>query len=219
MRLFKAHLTTAACTLILCGTCYAEGAGFISFKPLFADVNSSAAGLEAIMPHFILKDTNNDGYSETMTFNYDIYKIGTTQKLYSTTLKSAALPAVTCTNPQWKEGYHHEPVFVRTGKWVATGNNLIMECGSQIGEDVEAYNTFIYMADTSVQGGVIRTLTIKNTELKTLELFDYNADGQSDLVITLLKNSDNKTYARILAKNITSWATIADTTYLVHEEP
>lgn len=212
----KVLIPAAACTLLFAGTSQAEG--FISFKPLLVNINSSA-GIETIMPHFILKDSNSDGFSESMTYYYDVYKYASTTKLYSTTAKSAATPAVTCTNPYWKEAYHSEPVFVRSGKWVATGNNLVMECESQANGHVEAYNTFIYMADASLQGGVTRTLTVNNAELKSLELLAYDSDTQLDLVATVLTNSSNKTYARIIVKNITTWATIADKTYLVHQEP
>jgi hypothetical protein len=71
------------------------------------------------------------------------------------------------------------------------------------------------MADVSKAGGAVRTLTLKNADLSSLELGDYNGDGKIDLIACMSIHAQTTTKLRILVKNINTWATISDKTYPV----
>jgi hypothetical protein len=185
----------------------------VKIASLLANINAGYAGAEVIMPYFKYSDANNDGYYESLTFWHNIYQNNTTTKLYSNTAKAASFPAVSCTNPYWKESYSN-PQFVRSSSWVITGNDMTMECESPSGHN-ESHNTFIYSANSASATGVVNTFIVNNARLNSVELADYNSDGVQDLIITMNPQGVTTDQVRVVVKNISNWSTISDKTYVV----
>jgi len=208
-----AVLAAAVTLFSLSSTALADDT-FLSVKPLIADVTAISDKSEVIIPHFIRKDVNTDGIAESMSIRYDIFANNSLTKLYSTTAKFGNFPAVPCTTPLWAETYH-EPTFVRSGNWVATGNMMVTECQSQQEGNREAQNAFIYVANVGQAGGAAWILSIPNALLKSLELVDYNGDGINELVAMMIVEADGVMKSRILAKNIQTGVTVADKTYVI----
>jgi hypothetical protein len=191
---------------------------FIDMTSLVANVNAKSPGKEVIVPYFRFNDANGDDLSESLTIWYNVFKYNSTTKLYNSTPKTCAYPVVTCSKPLYVENEEDGVKFIRSGNWMITGINLQMECYSA-SDDGEAYNTFIYMADVSKAGGAVRTLTLKNADLSSLELGDYNGDGKIDLIAGMSIHTQTTTKLRILVKNINTWATISDKTYPISNQP
>jgi hypothetical protein len=181
--------------------------------PLFANVNASSAGAEVIMPYLQQNDSNRDGFYESLTYSYTVYKNNTNTKLYSSTAKTGWYPTVSCPYPKSRDSYTR-PQFIRSGKWVVTGHDLNMECYGNTGYD-ELHHTFVYVADVSNAGGVVNTLTINRARLEAVELVDYNSDGTSELMISMHPEGTVVHQLRIVVKNLTTWATISDRIYNV----
>jgi hypothetical protein len=193
---------------------------FISVKPLIADINGNNDGVEIVAPRFTLSDKDQNGVLDTMNIRYDVYPITPSPtpttvppKLYSTAGKIGAFPATPCQDPQWSEAYH-EPIFARSGNWVATGNMMIAECGTLSGEQ-DIQNAFVYVADASQAADPARawTISIPNAILKSMEIIDYDQNGSNELMIMAIKESAGVVRGRIIIKNIETGDTISDVLY------
>lgn len=171
--------TVVALSIVFALSLPAAADEFLDLRPLIGNVTGTSPGSEVIAPYFRCNDANSDDICESVTVWYNIYKNNSTIKLYNSTPKTCSYPAVTCTAP-FDIDQDDSPKFIRTGKWMVTGMSLQTECESYAG-DGEAYYTFIYMADVSKAAGVVRTLFIKNAEMNSMELSDYNSDGIADL--------------------------------------
>jgi hypothetical protein len=181
--------------------------------PLFANVNTSYAGAEVIMPYLQQNDSNRDGHYESLTFYYNVYRNNTNTKLYSSTAKTGWYPTVTCATPRWWDTYTR-PQFLRSGKWVVTGHGLTMECENSTGSG-ESHTTFVYVADVSKAGGTVNTLTVNRARLEAVELVDYNSDGTNELMVSMHPEGSVVHQLRIVIKNLTTWATVSDRIYNV----
>jgi len=191
---------------------------FISMAPLIGEVNAGSPGVEFIMPHFIAVDANNDGVAEQMSFKNDISANNSKNKLYSSKKRTADYPDITplCTDPLWAESYPN-PIFVRSGKWMVTGVQMISECYSATEGDQDAENAFIYIADVSAQGGTVKTVKMDGTSLIGLDLVDADGNGTEDLMISVIIEQETRDLARVYFMDLESQQVISNNLFNVSQ--
>lgn len=67
---------------------------FLDVSRLYGDFNVGSAGNELAVPRWTFVDTNANGYPDYVNVWFDTYTAGTSTKLYSSTSKAFALPAL-----------------------------------------------------------------------------------------------------------------------------
>lgn len=152
-----------------------------------ADLSGANTGFEVAVPRFTLNDANSDGYPETMSIKYDVYKLGTTTKLYSSVSKTVNTPALGSCNPATASD---DTDFTKswvgratTSKRITLVLEVTLDCGSEYNQRV-----VIYSADVSAgnKAGAWSYSTTGSKWLIAANGIDLTNDGVNDNLALML---------------------------------
>ncbi len=166
---------------------------FLDLKPLLKEVVGSSPGMEMILPLIDEIDNTGDEYPDQMFFKFNVFNAGSTTLLFSTTPRGFVPPAIPCTTPSFVD-WEWEIEFLGEDN-THTGLGLLfgVECFDEADStNKETFKTFFYMADTSTNGGVSWAQAWPWDSL-AFELLDWDSDGQDEVVIYLVGESNTGT--------------------------
>lgn len=194
----------------------ANGGEVMDLSPLAANVNASNAGVELIVPNFVVSASG-------VTFNYRVMKPNTGNTggslLYATTAKALSFPSLsgcgTGNTPEYDMG---GVKFLRFGNYAIAGIDLNAWCYNQTSyTDLNADNTYVYIVDASASGKAPKLLSITGKALLGLNLTSNNngAGSTTDLMITTQVETDTAASATISFYDFTTGSIYSNNTATV----
>ncbi len=154
---------------------------------LVADYVSASAGLESVVPVFKQVDHNADGKLDGWNFHFEIYKFGTLTKLFSTPNVYFGAPACSMNPVYLFSEVSQQPVFRKIGSRVILSNNIHL--------NGDCFNSYLYGVDISAAGKTPWSKAFAGGIYGTAILADLNANGISELSVTVLKDAATSTDA------------------------
>ena len=160
----------------------------LDLSPIFADISSTYPGNELIVPYVLSTDVNFDGVPDSATVRLRVYTPGTATTAqvfrYATPGRIILLPANPCVAPAATE-WVFTPKPLRDGKLVAVGYDYMLMCYENVTFELKvAAKTAIYVADASVNNGLVWALGYNRSLVGFNFLDDLNGNGFSELMIT-----------------------------------
>lgn len=160
----------------------------LDLSPIFADISSVYPGNELIVPYVVSTDTDFDGVPNYATLRLRVYTPGTattTQVFrYATAGRVVYLPDNPCVAPVATE-WAFNPKPLRDGKLVAVGYDYMLMCFEDVTSELKvAAKTAIYVADASLNNGLVWAVGYNRSLVGFNFLDDLNGNGFSELMIT-----------------------------------
>ncbi len=170
----------------------ASGDTFINTQPLFRDVVTGTAGVETIVPVFVMRDTNNDNRPDVLYVKFRVYQGGTTTLLNESAFRGVFFPDNPCTNASWVD-VDMDPHLLGNasstrGTVVVALTTSCQETGS--GNYKDAFRTFVYSANLASADNSPWT-HVQNREVISAEGIDtMGGDGVNELILSTIYNPD-----------------------------
>ena len=184
----KLRLITTALIAFGMATAAQAEVSIIDFTPLYKETVAASPGIEMIQPTFTDVDTDADGLADSFRVGFNVFPANSATKLFSTTPRLVAYPAVPCTNPSWVDSDFSAVKFLggtsASRSHVAIG--MFVECQEADApfEWKEAKRTLVYSAAVNAAGGTMWS-KVYNYALLNFDGIDVNADGTNELVLGL----------------------------------
>lgn len=153
----------------------------IDSSPVMADYVASNPGLETVLPFIKRVDSNGDKEIDQVQISFNVYKAGTTTKLFSTSVKTYPALKSPCVNPIWEDG-DRTLEFKRLGDAWALISTQAVYCQEAFGSNEQSvYSTYVYAADVTASGKTVWSKLIGQEIDAAGVLADMNDNGFDEL--------------------------------------